>query len=62
VTDNERWDIQMEEHAKCVKHIEEFAELYVEKWIETQGDAAKAEGWAILQAAASLRKYKPELP
>lgn len=42
--------------ALCVGHLRTFAEQYVEKWVSTTGDGAKAEGWAILQAVASLEK------
>ena len=42
----------------CEKATEEFAADYVRKWGGTQG--AKAHGWAILMAAAELRKcYLP---
>ena len=40
---------------QCADFIESFATRYVEKWATTTGDSAKAEGWAILQAAAALR-------
>lgn len=40
----------------CAAIVEQFAKDYVSKWIGTQGDHAKAEGWAILQAAAHLRE------
>lgn len=39
----------------CVEFIESFAKDYVDKWIKAEGDGAKAQGWAILQAAAALR-------
>ena len=42
--------------ALCVGFLEQFAQDYVEKWIGATGDAAKAEGWAILQAVAALKK------
>jgi len=40
----------------CIEFLREFATTYVEKWVGTTGDGAKAEGWAILQAAAALQK------
>lgn len=40
----------------CIEFLREFATAYVEKWIGTSGDNAKAEGWAILQAVAALQK------
>lgn len=41
---------------QCLEFLQQFAQEYVEKWIGTTGDGAKAEGWAILQASAALRK------
>ena len=43
---------------QCVKYIEAFAVEYVNKWFSTEGDSAKASGWAIMQAAASLRDHR----
>jgi hypothetical protein len=48
---------QIEEtQKKCAAFVESFAAEYVEKWVGTTGDSAKAAGWAILQAAIALRK------
>ncbi|MFH2082038.1 MAG: hypothetical protein ABIK08_11205 [Pseudomonadota bacterium] len=41
----------------CEKAVENFAADYVRKWGGTQD--AKAHGWAILMAAAELRKCYP---
>ena len=38
----------------CREVVEEFANEYVRRW--GGDDAAKAAGWAILQAAAKLRE------
>ena len=44
--------------SNCEKAAEEYAAEYVRKWGGTQD--AKAHGWAILMAAAELRKcYLP---
>lgn len=40
--------------AVCREVVEEFANEYVRRW--GGDDAAKAVGWAILQAASELRK------
>lgn len=40
---------------KCVEYIEAFAAGYVERWTEIEGNTAKAQGWAILQAAQALK-------
>ena len=47
------------EHQRCVRALKEFAQQYVDKWESIQGDRAKAEGWAILQAAVSLERSYP---
>jgi hypothetical protein len=49
----------LEQHRRCVRFIETFARDYVERWIGVQGDRAKAEGWAILQAAKALERDPP---
>lgn len=54
MSDAEIFAVRAEERKLCVKLVEKFAVEYVHKWIGTQGDKAKAEGWAILQAAAAL--------
>lgn len=43
------------EREKIARELEQFARDYVEKWGPTQGEGAKSEGWAILQAAAHIR-------
>lgn len=43
--------------AECADYVERFAAEYVRKWRAT--DSAKAQGWAILQAAQSLRSFCP---
>jgi hypothetical protein len=48
-------EVRDDERVKCRLIVERFALEYVDKWIGVQGDKAKAEGWAILQAAAELR-------
>lgn len=40
---------------QCAEFLASFAVDYVNKWAKTTGDSAKAEGWAILQAAGALR-------
>lgn len=48
-------DIRELTKQQCVEFLESFAKDYVAKWEKTTGDSAKAEGWAILQAAIALR-------
>ena len=45
---------------ECLIFLESFAVAYVGKWEKTSGDGAKAEGWAILQACAQLRRVIDE--
>ncbi len=49
--------IRNDERKRCRRIIEEYSVAYVDKWINIQGDRAKAHGWAILTAAAQLRPY-----
>jgi hypothetical protein len=49
-------EVREQMREQCAEFIQSFATDYVEKWVGVQGDKAKAEGWAILQAAAALRK------
>jgi hypothetical protein len=49
----------LEEYRRCCRLVEQFARDYVDKWIGVQGDRAKAEGWAILQAAKALERDHP---
>lgn len=44
------------ERQRCIKAVEEFAVDYVNEWVTLQGNEAKAQGWAILLAAAHLRE------
>jgi hypothetical protein len=51
-------DTRTAEREKCAAEVEAFAIAYVEKWeriFKGRGEATKAQGWAILQAAAALR-------
>lgn len=52
-------EIRNDERERCRKIIEEYSLTYVNKWINLTGDSAKAEGWAILVAAAELRAVAP---
>lgn len=49
-------ELREQMRAQCAEFVQAFATEYVEKWVGTTGDSAKAEGWAMLQAAAALRK------
>ena len=48
-------EIRADEREQCRTIIERFAETYMARWDHLKGDAAKAQGWAILQAAAELQ-------
>jgi hypothetical protein len=54
------WSGQVDQHERCIRLVEQFANEYVEKWATIQGDSAKAAGWAILQAAAMLKERAPK--
>lgn len=46
--------IRDDERVRCRRQLEQFARRYVMEWKETAG--AKAQGWAILQAADDLTR------
>lgn len=58
-------EIRADERAKCVAEIKAFAQARVDRWTSITPDAEddhKAEGWAILMAAAHIEKPTPPTP
>jgi hypothetical protein len=51
-------DIRIDERVKCRREMEQFARRYVAENVERPG--AKAQGWAILQAAHELTRTSGE--